>query len=84
MHLTRNELNPDEEGPIDITSDASVHVQRKQGAATWCAVTANDKIQSVDRPLEVYDASYSYREEMLGIYYGLEQSMRTLPRVKEF
>jgi hypothetical protein len=84
LQLTHDNLTPDEAGPIDIISDASVHVQRQEGAATWCAVNANDHMQSVDRPLEVYNASYSYQEEMLGIYYGLEHSISSLPKVEEF
>jgi hypothetical protein len=84
LQLTRNDLNSDETGPIDIISDASVHVQRREGAVTWCAVNERDRIQSVDRPIEVYDDSYSYRQEMLGVYYGLEHSISTLPKVEEF
>ena len=67
----RADLCPDQSGPIDLISDASVHVDRGEGAATWCAVNQNDDIQSADKPLEVYDTSYSYREELLGITMGL-------------
>ena len=55
---------------------------RGEGATTWCAVNQNDDMQSVDRPLEVYNTSYSYREEMLGIYYGLDHIITTLPNVE--
>jgi hypothetical protein len=52
MHLTSNDLTPDEEGPVNIISDVSVHVQRKEGAVTWCAVNESDQVQSVDHPLK--------------------------------
>ena len=52
MHFTCNDLTPDEEGPVDIISDASVHVQQKEGAVTWCAVNESDQVQSVDHPLK--------------------------------
>lgn len=64
---------------IDIISDAAVHVSLGKGAACWRAVDNEERLYSQRFPLEVEKDSYSYRQELIGLYHGLKTSLRKFP-----
>jgi hypothetical protein len=67
---------------LNVMSDAAVHVEQAAGAAAWQILLEDGRKYSARITLDVYQDSYSYREELMGIYNRLRDVLRRFPRVK--
>jgi hypothetical protein len=68
-------------GELDVISDAAVHVDQCKAAVSWRIVTTDDTRRVVSIPLEAYKDTYSYRQESVGIYHGLQDTLSRFPNV---
>jgi hypothetical protein len=67
------------DGELDVISDAAVHVDKCKLAVSWRIVTPGDIRRVVSMPLEAYKNTYSYRQESVGIYQGLNDALDKFP-----
>eukprot|EP00956_Cyclotella_meneghiniana_P027480 scaffold61621_cov49-Cyclotella_meneghiniana.AAC.1 len=63
-------------------SDAAVHVEEGKGGVCWRAIDAKDKVYSERFPIEVPRYSYSYRQEMIGLFYALKRALKRFPALE--
>jgi hypothetical protein len=68
---------------LDLITDAAVHVTRKKSAIAWQVLGPEPDLRKSRNamPLQMKDVSYSYREELLGIYHGLKDTLRQFTKV---
>ena len=68
---------------INIISDAAVHVEEGKGRVCWRAIDTNDRVYSERFPIEVEKQdSYSYRQEMIGLFHALERALWRFPALE--
>ena len=62
---------------LDLITDAAVHVTRKKSAIAWQVLRPEPDLRKSRNamPLQMKDVSYSSREELLGIYHGLKDTL---------
>jgi hypothetical protein len=68
---------------IELVTDAAVHVHRKKSAIAWQILGPEPDLKKSRNAmsLQMKDVSYSYREELLGIYHGLQDTISRFKRV---
>ena len=68
---------------LDLITDAAVHVTRKKSAIAWQVLGPEPDLRKSRNamPLQMKDVSYSYREELLGIYHGLKDTLCRFTKV---
>jgi hypothetical protein len=77
--LLSDEIPPEYAGELDVISDAAVHVDQCKAAVSWRIVTPDNTRRAVSMPLEAYKGTYSYRQESVGIYHGLHDTLLRFP-----
>jgi hypothetical protein len=68
---------------LDLVSDAAVYVEQSVGAAAWRAILEDDSTYSARITLDVNSDSYSYREELMGIYFAIRDILIRLPKIRK-
>jgi hypothetical protein len=76
-----DDISPEYSGALDVISDAAVHVDKCKAAVSWRIVTPANKRRVVCMPLEAYKDTYSYRQESVGIYHGLADTISQFSKV---
>ena len=84
ISVIRDDMPLNQSTPIDLVSDAAVHVERQKGAVCWHAVNEFDQRLCGTKPVPVSDKSYSYRHELVGIYDGLNFTHSNRPLINEY
>jgi hypothetical protein len=68
---------------LDLVSDASVFVENCKAAVAFQVRNEDDDRFFASIPMEAYPGTYSYREELRGLFYGLQTTLRRFPNCKE-
>eukprot|EP00956_Cyclotella_meneghiniana_P018460 scaffold30735_cov52-Cyclotella_meneghiniana.AAC.7 len=68
---------------IDLVSDAAVHVAQEKGAVCWRAVNEEEQMYSQRFPVEFEKDSYSYRQELIGLYHALRTVIKKFPKLEQ-
>jgi hypothetical protein len=68
---------------LDLVSDAAVYVEQSVGAAAWRAILEDDSTYSARITLDVNLERYSYREELMGIYFAIRDILIRLPKTRK-
>jgi hypothetical protein len=68
---------------LDLITDAAVHVNRSKSAIAWQILGPAPELHKSRNamPLQMKDVSYSYREELLGVYHGLKDTLSRFKNV---
>jgi hypothetical protein len=68
---------------LDLVSDASVFVENCKAAVAFQVRNEDDDRFFASIPMEAYPGTYSYREELRGLFYRLQTTLRRFPNCKE-
>ena len=79
--VTLDEIGDDVQ-EIYLISDAAVYVEEGKGRVCWREIDANNNVYSERFPIEVPKDSYSYRQEMIGLFHALEKALRRFPELE--
>ena len=82
--IIQDDLPVDYTDHVDLVSDAAVHTDTCKGAICWHAVSSSDERLSASRPVRITETSYSYREELVGIYDGIKYTNDHRPLITDY